>query len=109
MLCDLSGRQLAVETYDTICPVTEFVKDLAGRIRRILKTQNSGLACEGIGIVVPGMVNHQTGEILHAPSLGWQGVEIRAKLTAATGLPVHVEDSGRACALAQLWFEPHEA
>ena len=109
MLCDLSGRQLAVETYDTIFPVTEFVRDLAGRIRRILKIQNSGLACEGIGIVVPGMVNHRTGEILNAPSLGWQGVEIRAKLAAATGLPVHVEDSGRACALAQLWFEPHEA
>lgn len=109
MLCDLSGRQLAVENYDTIFHVTEFVNDLAARIRRILKIQNSGLACEGIGIVVPGMVNHRTGEILNAPSLGWQGVEIRAKLAAATGLPVHVEDSGRACALAQLWFEPHEA
>ena len=107
MLCDLSGRQLAVETYDTIFPVTEFVKDMTGRIRRILKIQTSGLACEGIGIVVPGMVNHRTGEILNAPSLGGS-VEIRAKLAATTGLPVYVEDSGRACALAQLWFEPHE-
>ena len=31
------------------------------------------------------------------------------ELAAATGLPVHVENSGRACALAQLWLENGEA
>src|SRR5205085_11455973 len=109
MLCDLSGRQLAIETYDTVFSIPEFVKTLASRIRRILKGQNLAGACEGIGVVVPGMVDHRTGKILNAPTLGWRGVEIRAQLAAATGLPVHVENSGRACALAQLWFEPGEA
>ena len=55
------------------------------------------------------MVDHRTGRILNAPTLGWRGVDIRAKLAAATGLPVHVENSGRACALAQLWLERGEA
>jgi len=109
MLCDLSGRELAIESYDTVFSIPEFVKTLAGRIRRMLKAQNISGACEGIGVVVPGMVDHRTGKILNAPALGWREVEIRAKLSASTGLPVHVENSGRACALAQLWFESGEA
>ena len=108
MLCDLSGRELAIENYDTVFSIPEFVKGLAGRIRRMLNAQDLSGACEGIGVVVPGMVDHQTGRILNAPALGWQDVEIRAKLAAATGLPVYVENSGRACALAQLWFESGE-
>jgi len=35
-------------------------------------------------------------------------VDIRTKLAGATGLPVHIENSGRASALAQLWSEPAE-
>ena len=109
MLCDFSGQQLAIETYDTIFLIPEFVKDLAARVRKLLKRQGLGAKCEGIGVVVPGMVDQRTGRILNAPALGWRGVDIRARLAAATGLPVHVENSGRACALAQLWLERGEA
>ncbi len=45
---------------------------------------------------------------LIAPTLGWRGVDIRDKLAAATGLPVQVENAGRACSLAQLWLERGE-
>lgn len=109
MLCDFSGRQLALENYDTIFAIPEFVKDLASRIRRMLKIQGFEASCEGIGVVVPGMVDQHTGRILNAPALGWRGVDIREKLAAATGLPVQVENSGRACALAALWLERGES
>jgi predicted NBD/HSP70 family sugar kinase len=105
MLCDFSGRQLGLEIYDTVFSMPAFVKDLAVRIKQMLKRQGADAACEGIGIVVPGMVDQRTGRILNAPALGWRGVDIRSKLAVATGLPVHVENSGRACALAQLWLE----
>ena len=109
MLCDFSGRQLALEAHDTIFDVPEFIKDLSTRIRRILKTHGAKATCEGIGVVIPGMVDQRTGLILNAPALGWRGVEIRDKLAAATGLPVQIENSGRACALAQLWLGRDEA
>lgn len=105
MLCDFSGRQLAVEAHDTIFGVPEFIQDLALRIRRMLKIHGAKANCEGIGVVVPGMVDHRTGLILNAPALGWRGVDLRDKLSAATGLPVQIENSGRACSLAQLWLE----
>ncbi len=104
MLCDFSGRQLALEAHDTIFDVTEFTRDLSTRIRRMLKTHGAKATCEGIGVVVPGMVDQRTGLILNAPALGWRGVDIRDKLAAATGLPVLIENSGRACSLAQLWL-----
>jgi predicted NBD/HSP70 family sugar kinase len=104
MLCDFSGRQLAIENFETVVPIGEFVKDLVVRMRKLLRRQGMGFTCEGIGLVVPGMVDQRTGKILNAPALGWRDVDIRTKLSAATGLPVHVENSGRASALAQLWL-----
>ena len=109
MLSDFSGRQLALETYDTIFAIPRFVKDLAARVRRTLKTRGIEGSCEGIGVAIPGMVDHRTGRILKAPTLGWRDADIREPLSAATGLPVHVENSARACSLAQLWLERGEA
>jgi len=108
MLSDFSGQQLALETYDTIFSIPAFIKDLASRIRKMAKNNGFLANCEGIGLVVPGMVDQRTGRILNAPALGWRGVDIRDRLSAATRLPVHVENSARACALAQLWLEHGE-
>jgi N-acetylglucosamine repressor len=104
MLSDFSGRQLALEIYDTVFALPQFVKDLSARVRRMLKTHGAEGNCEGIGVVVPGMVDHRTGRILNAPTLGWRDVDVRDRLAAATGLPVQIENSGRACSLAHLWL-----
>ena len=37
MLCDLSGRQLGIEIYDTVFSIPGFVKDLASRVKKMLK------------------------------------------------------------------------
>lgn len=108
MVCDFSGRQVALETYDTVFSIPEFVRDLGDRIRRLLKTHAITSGVEGIGVVVPGMVDQRTGRILNAPALGWRAVDFRNQLAAATGLPVQVENSGRACSLAHLWLERGE-
>ena len=49
------------------------------------------------------MIEHATMRVLHAPTLGWRNVDVRDLLASAIGLPVQIENSGRACALAQLW------
>ena len=58
----------------------------------------------GIGLVVPGMVDRNTGRVLHAPQLGWRDVDVRDALATATGLPVHIENAPIACALAKMWL-----
>jgi len=49
------------------------------------------------------MVDLAAGRVLHAPTLAWRDVNLRDPLAAAIGFPVHIENSGKACALAQLW------
>jgi predicted NBD/HSP70 family sugar kinase len=49
------------------------------------------------------MVEAETGRVLLAPNLGWRDLSLRDPLAAALGLPVQIENSGKACALAQLW------
>jgi N-acetylglucosamine repressor len=104
MLADLLGEPMAGPTsFPTVRDPRKLVELLAGRIQRLLADHPEVDACEGIGVVVPGMVEHSTMRVLHAPTLGWRNVDLRDLLAAATGLPVQIENSGRACALAQAW------
>jgi predicted NBD/HSP70 family sugar kinase len=109
MLADLLGKPLGgVSGIPTDLDPKRLIKTLARRIRSLLAEQHDIDACEGIGVVVPGMVEHSTLRVLHAPTLGWRNVELREALAAATGLPVQIENSGRACAIARLWAMPDE-
>jgi N-acetylglucosamine repressor len=104
MLADLLGKPLAgVTSFPTVRDPKQLVATLAARIKALLAEHPEVDACEGIGVVVPGMVEHSTMTVLHAPTLGWRNVNLRDKLAAATGVPVQIENSGRACALAQMW------
>jgi predicted NBD/HSP70 family sugar kinase len=81
-----------------------FVSALAARVRQLLAAHAEAAGkCLGIGVVVPGMVDIATGRVIHAPTLGWRNVDLRDRLATATGFPVEIENSGRACALAQMW------
>src|SRR4026209_1696582 len=49
------------------------------------------------------MVEPTKGRVVHAPTLSWHDVSLRDPLALALGIPVQIENSGKACALAQLW------
>lgn len=104
MLSDFAGNQIAQESFPTRADPAELVAELAARAERLVRTHGEGAACEGFGLVVPGMVDPRSGRVLNSPQLGWKDVEIRHALSRATGLPVHVENTPIACALAQMWL-----
>jgi N-acetylglucosamine repressor len=104
MVTDLMGKQLgAVSSFQTNKDVNALTQELARRIKQTLADYKEVGACGGVGVVVPGMVDPALGRVLHAPTLGWRDVSLRDPLAAALGIPVHIENSGKACALAQLW------
>jgi len=104
MVTDLVGRQLgSVVSFETNRDVALLTEELARRIKQTLMDQKELGACEGVGVVVPGMVDLAAGRVLHAPTLAWRDVNLRDPLAAALGIPVQIENSGKACALAQLW------
>lgn len=106
MLADFAGRQVALETFPTHFDPDDLVPELAVRIRVMLREHGAAANCEGIGLVMPGMVDRRTGRVLNSPQLGWRDVDVRDALAEATGLPVHVENAPIACALAQMWLNP---
>ena len=103
LVTDLMGKQLGVvSSFQTNKDVTVLTQELTRRIKQTLADKEIG-SCAGVGVVVPGMVDPALGRVLHAPTLGWRDVILRDPLAAALGIPVHIENSGKACALAQLW------
>ena len=104
MVTDLLGEAvIGVAGFPTPTDPSEFIATLAGRLRRILEDHKYLGRCEGIGLVVPGMVDHSGSFITFAPRLGWRDFPLRDLLARETGLPVYIENSGRACAIAQAW------
>jgi N-acetylglucosamine repressor len=104
MLADLLGQPIGgIVTLPTDRDPQRLVKSLASRVKQLLADHPQISECTGIGVAVPGMVERPSMRVLHAPTLGWRDVDLREMLALATGLQVELENSGRACALAQLW------
>ena len=104
LVTDLMGRQLGVvSSFQTNRDSDTLIQELARRIKQILVDYKEIGACEGVGVSVPGMVDPGKGRVVHAPTLSWCDVNLRDPLSVALGIPVHIENSGKACALAQLW------
>lgn len=104
MLADFGGTPIALETFETVTEPAAFVRTLVARARRLLHQHGGAGTCEGMGLVVPGMVDAVTGRVLYAPQLGWRNVDVRDRLRDALGFAVHVENAPIACALAQMWL-----
>lgn len=105
----LTEPVVGVTSFPTPATAGKFVNLLGTRVLRILDDHTELGRCEGIGIGVPGMVDAANGRVSFAPRLGWRDVPLRDLLAKACGLPVHIENSGRACAIAQIWDVRREA
>ena len=104
MLSDFGGTQIALESFETIFDPAELIAELSGRISRLMDAHGARERIEGIGLVVPGMVDRLSGRVLMAPQLGWRDVDIRDQLEKGVGIPVFIENAPMACALAQMWL-----
>lgn len=104
-LVDFGGQVVARESLPTPVRAEDLVREVAARITRLWDSQESAaaLSCQGVGVVVPGMVDRRTGCVIYAPRLGWRDVDLRDQLAQHLRMPVHVESAPIACALARLW------
>ncbi len=104
LLGDFSGRQIARETMATPASAEALVAQLVAHVRRLLREFGDHGECEGVGLVVPGMVDRSTGVVLNAPTVGWREVDLRGALAAELDLPVHIDRDAVACAMAHMWL-----
>lgn len=101
---DLLGQPL-LEVYEfpTGRRPEVLVKELVRSIASIRHEHPEFGECVGVGVVVSGVVDVESGLFKYSPTLGWRDVDLREPLQAATKLPVVIENSVKACMLAQVW------
>ncbi len=105
-LGDFAGQLLGLEHVATPRDPAALVASVAERVAALRDAHASVGRCEGVGVVVPGLVDPRTGRVLRAPQLGWRDVDVRDALADRLGLPVWVENAPVACALSRLWLAP---
>ncbi|MFN2604371.1 MAG: ROK family protein [Gemmatimonadaceae bacterium] len=108
MLSDFAGRSIALGSFATITNPSKLAAKLGKRIVAMLKEHRATKSCEGIGLVVPGMVDRSTGRVIRAPQLGWRDVDIRDALASSIKIPVEIENAPIAAALARMWLNRGE-
>jgi predicted NBD/HSP70 family sugar kinase len=101
---DLLGQPLLeVFEFPTGRRPEELLRELVRHIARIRRENPDFGECVGVGVVVSGMVDIESGRFKYSPTLGWRDVNLREPLESATQLPVVIENSVKACMLAQVW------
>src|SRR3954468_22058544 len=107
-LADVSGHVAARESFETPESPDALPDLLAVEVASLLRAHApDGVdGCQGLGIVLPGMVDRKTGRLIYAPRLGWRDVDLRSAVAHRVGMKVYIESAPIACALARLWLDP---
>lgn len=105
VLADFGGHIVARKSFRTQADPAALLDDMVTHVSRMLREHRAtdGETVQGVGIVVPGMVDRHTGRVLYAPRLGWRDVDLQEPLSTRLGLPVQIESAPIACGLARLW------
>jgi predicted NBD/HSP70 family sugar kinase len=58
----------------------------------------------GVGVGVPGVVDQGEDGLVHAQTLNWDGVPLRAMLRESTPVPIHIDNGAKMFGQAEMWF-----
>ncbi|MBP2291492.1 ROK family transcriptional regulator [Azospirillum rugosum] len=72
-------------------------------IDRAVAASGEGLTVRGVGVGIPALMDRE-GRLVLAPNLGWRDTPIRARLEAALGAPVYIDNDTKAAAMAERLF-----
>lgn len=83
---------------------TEAINLIQGLVAGMRPELDSRFSVLGIGVAVPGLVEHSTGQVTLAPHLHWRDEPFAARLTEATGYHCVVANDARAALVAEGLF-----
>ena len=107
-LFDFSLRPLARHTSVTDLSVLD-PDDAVGHIVTGITSviAEAGVAKQailGVGVAVPGLVEHRESAVVHGQSVGWDAVPLEAMLRRETDLPILVDNGAKTLGQAERWF-----
>lgn len=68
------------------------------------QVERSGRRVLGVGVGVPGVVEHDRDVHVHAPSIGWNAVPLSRLLRARIDLPLFIENGAKTLGQAEMWL-----
>ena len=68
------------------------------------QVEQSGRRVLGVGVGVPGVVEHDRDVHVHAPSIGWNAVPLSRLLRARIDLPLFIENGAKTLGQAEMWL-----
>ena len=85
-------------------PHTEPETVAAVTLKTLSKLAEKAGRFSAVGVILPGIVDHDQQTVRHSPLLGWAQLPFGQGLEARLGVQVTVENDVNALALAQAWF-----
>ncbi len=107
ILMDITGQ---VEFEDKIsCDFARAASDsirlMEEKIAEIIENHNiEHNRLLGVGVSVPGMIDNLTHEIIFAPNLGWERVNLEHMMARIGDLPIYVDNEAMCSALCENWI-----
>lgn len=81
------------------------VDQIAGAIEQLqAQFAREGRRLLGIGVAAPGVVERAGVVRVHAPNIGWRGVELESIIRGRVGVPVYVENGAKSLGQAEMWL-----
>lgn len=111
ILVELFDLDMQVRASHSITPTTdqldpektaEYVLEGLDRVVRYARLSQDKIL--GVGVGVPGLVVHADEAIVHAQTIGWDGVPFEKLLRRGTDLPLFVENGAKTFGQAEKWF-----
>ena len=107
VLMDITGN---VEYRDKISSgfeqsVSESIRLIEYKLQQIVEKNNiSEDRLLGVGVSVPGMVDNVTHEIIFAPNLGWERVDLEHMMSSMGSFPIYVDNEAMCSAICENWI-----
>jgi predicted NBD/HSP70 family sugar kinase len=102
-MSELAGATVGVHPQEH--DATSIVEHVAAAVNE-LRTQfeGEGRRILGVGVAVPGVVEHDPDVRVHAPSIGWQAVPLARLLRDRVELPLFIENGAKTLGQAEMWL-----
>src|SRR5882724_8005384 len=102
-MTELAGATVGVHPQEHDAPsIVEHVSVAVNELRA--QFERDGRRILGVGVAVPGVVEHDPDVRVFAPSIGWQAVPVAALLRDRVDLPLFVENGAKTLGQAEMWL-----
>jgi predicted NBD/HSP70 family sugar kinase len=102
-MTELAGAHVMVAPQEQ--EPTEIVASAVAAVNRLRgQLEGEGRRILGVGVAVPGAVEHDRDTTVHAPSVGWKAVPLGALFRNHVDLPLTIENGAKTLGRAEMWL-----